>query len=133
MYRTVRKFNEHGNILNRNKGNSGRKITQRRENNIAIVQLAITENPTISVRRNETNLSKSTFHRILNKDIGLHPYKMQIKHELQPNVSSSSITNWRSVSRTERKRWNIIRKTVRSMVDRSNTCLERNEGHVEGY
>ena len=49
VYRTVRKFNEHGNILNRNKGNSGRKITQRTESNIAIVQLAITENPTISV------------------------------------------------------------------------------------
>ena len=27
----------------------------------------------------------------------------------------------------------IIRKTFRSMVDRSNTCLERNGGHVEGY
>ena len=41
----------------------------------------------------QINLSKSTFHRILKKDIGLHPYKMQIKHELQPNVSNSSTTN----------------------------------------
>ncbi|KAF2345420.1 hypothetical protein FHG87_023824 [Trinorchestia longiramus] len=57
---------------------------QRTENNIAIVQRAITENPTTSVRRNEINLSKSTFHRILKKDITLHPYKMQIQHELLP-------------------------------------------------
>ncbi|KAF2355128.1 Protein of unknown function DUF4817 [Trinorchestia longiramus] len=83
-YRTVRKFNEHGSISNRYKGNSGRKIIQRTENNIAIVQRAISENPTTFVRRNETNLSKSTFHRILKKDIRLHPYKMQIKHELLP-------------------------------------------------
>jgi len=27
----------------------------------------------------------------------------------------------------------IIRKTLCSMVDRSNTCLERNGWHVEGY
>ncbi|KAF2344490.1 hypothetical protein FHG87_024754 [Trinorchestia longiramus] len=60
------------------------KGIQRTENNIAIVQRAITENPTTSVRRNETNLSKSTFHRILKKDIRLHPYKMQIQHELLP-------------------------------------------------
>ncbi|KAF2362282.1 Protein of unknown function DUF4817 [Trinorchestia longiramus] len=84
VYRTVRKFNEHGNINNRYKGNSGRKTIQRTENNIAIVQRAIAENPTTSVRCNETNLSKSTFHRILKKDICLHPYKMQIKHELLP-------------------------------------------------
>ncbi|KAF2354894.1 Protein of unknown function DUF4817 [Trinorchestia longiramus] len=84
VYRTVGKFNEHGSISNRYKGNSGRKIIQRTENNTAIVQRAITENPTTSVRRNETNLSKSTFHRTLRKDIRLHPYQKQIKHELLP-------------------------------------------------
>ncbi|KAF2361543.1 Protein of unknown function DUF4817 [Trinorchestia longiramus] len=52
VYRTVRKFNEHGSISNRYKGNSEKKIIQSTENNIAIVQPAITENPTISVRRN---------------------------------------------------------------------------------
>ncbi|KAF2351627.1 Protein of unknown function DUF4817 [Trinorchestia longiramus] len=74
VYCTARKFNEHGSISNRYKGNLGRKIIQRTENNIAIVQRAITENSRTSVRRNETNLSKSTFHRILKKDIRLHPY-----------------------------------------------------------
>ncbi|KAF2363789.1 Protein of unknown function DUF4817 [Trinorchestia longiramus] len=43
VYRTIRKFNEHESISNRYKGNSGRKIIQRTENNIAIVQRAITE------------------------------------------------------------------------------------------
>ena len=80
----MRKFNEHGSIVNRNKGNSGRKITQRTEVNIAIVRQLITENPRTSVRRNESDLTKTTFHRILKKDIRVHPYKMQIKHQLLP-------------------------------------------------
>ena len=63
VYRTVRKINEHGSILSRNKGNSERKITQRTENNITIVQRAINENPAISVRRNETNLSSDYARR----------------------------------------------------------------------
>ena len=37
VYRTVKKFNKHGSIVNRNKGNSGRKITQRTEDNIELV------------------------------------------------------------------------------------------------
>ena len=82
--RTVRKFNEHWSILNRNKGNSERKITQITENNIAIVQRAIAEIPAFSVRHKETNLSKSKFHRIFKKNIRLHSHKIQIKHELQP-------------------------------------------------
>ncbi|KAF2350943.1 Protein of unknown function DUF4817 [Trinorchestia longiramus] len=96
VYRTVRKFNEHGSISNQYKGKSGRKIIQRTVNNIAIVQRAITENPTTSVRRNETNLSKSTFHKILKKDIRLHPYKIQIKHELQPcdDARRREFCNW---------------------------------------
>ena len=49
VYRTVRKYNEHGNIiLNQKKGNSERRLIQSTENNITIVQQPITENPTIS-------------------------------------------------------------------------------------
>lgn len=55
------------------KASQGVKITQRTENNTAIVQLAI----------NKTNLSMSTFHRILKQCIGLYPHKRQIKHEVQ--------------------------------------------------
>ena len=124
MYRKVRKFNEHGSILNRNKGNSGRKITQITENNIAIVQRAITENPAISVRHNETNLSKSTFHRILKKDIRLHPYKMQIKHELQPcdYARRRTFCNW-FISKDQRftERLVVTDEAAFSMNGRVNT------------
>ncbi|KAF2362035.1 Protein of unknown function DUF4817 [Trinorchestia longiramus] len=124
VYRTVRKFNEHGSISNRYKGNSGRKIIQRTENNIAIVQRAITENPTTSVRRNETNLSQSTFHRILKKDIRLHPYKMQIKHELLPcdYVRRREFCNW-FISKDQRftERLVVTDEAAFSMNARVNT------------
>ncbi|KAF2347128.1 Protein of unknown function DUF4817 [Trinorchestia longiramus] len=82
VYRTVRKFIERGSIVNRNEGNLGRTITQRTEDNITIVRQLITENPRTSVRCNESGLRKTTFQRILKKDIRVHPYKMQIKYQL---------------------------------------------------
>ena len=124
VYRSVRKFNEHGNILNRNKGNSGRKITQRTEDNIAIVQRVITKNLAISVRLNETNLSKSTFHRILKKDICLYPYKMQIKYELQPcdYARRRAFCNW-FISKDQRftKRLVVTEEAAFSIDGRVNT------------
>ncbi|KAF2361849.1 Protein of unknown function DUF4817 [Trinorchestia longiramus] len=80
VYRTVRTFYEHGSIVNRNKGNSKRRITQITEDDIAIVRQLITGNPRTSVRRNESGLTKTTFHTNLKKDLGVHPYRMQIKH-----------------------------------------------------
>lgn len=50
IHRTVEKFNEHGTILNRNKGNSGRRITERTQENIATVRQLITHDPNMSVR-----------------------------------------------------------------------------------
>ena len=82
ILRTVHKFNNHGTILNRNKGNSGRKRTQRTPENIAIVRNIIEEDHQSSVRRNESNLHRSSFHRILKHDLHYHPYKKQIKHQL---------------------------------------------------
>ncbi|KAF2352984.1 hypothetical protein FHG87_016261 [Trinorchestia longiramus] len=84
VYRTVRSFYEHGSIVNQNKVNSVKRITQRTENNIAIVRPLITENPRISIRRNASGFTKTTFHTILKKDLGVHPYRMQIKHQLLP-------------------------------------------------
>jgi hypothetical protein len=96
VYKTVSKFDEHGSILNRNKGNSGRKITKRTEANVAFVRQLITENPHCSVRRNGSGLTKTTFHKILQKDIGMHPYKMQRKHQLLPHdyVRRRAFCNW---------------------------------------
>ena len=80
VYRTVKKFNEHGSIVNRNKGNSGRKITQRTEDNIELARQITAEHPRSSVRRNGSGLANTTFHRILKKNLNMHPYKMQIEH-----------------------------------------------------
>ena len=50
--RTVHKINNHGTILNRNKGNSERKRPQRTPENIAVVRNIIEEDHQSSVRRN---------------------------------------------------------------------------------
>ena len=67
--------NNDGAILNRNKGNSGRKRTQRTPENIAVVRNIIEEDHQSSVRRNESNLHRSCFHRILKQDLHYHLYK----------------------------------------------------------
>lgn len=101
IYRTVEKFNEHGTILNRNKGNSGRRKTHRTQENIARVQLAVQENPNLSLRRNEIGLKTTTLHRILTQDLKYHPYKMQVKHELlEPDYARRmAFCNWISTQR----------------------------------
>ena len=94
--RTVQKFNEHGTTLNRNKGNSGRKRIARTQENVEMVQNVIDENPRSTIRRNESGLSATTFHRILHKDLGLKAYKVQKKHQLLPNDYHRRMTfcNW---------------------------------------
>lgn len=82
ILRTVQKFNAHGTILNRNKGQSGRLKSQRTPEKVAQVQGIIQETPHSSMRRNESNIPRSSFHRILQKDLHYHPYKMQVKHQL---------------------------------------------------
>ena len=96
VYQIVRKFGEHGTILNRNKGNSGRSRIQRTEDNIERVRQLIEENPRWSVRRNGTGLSQSSFYRILKNDIEAYPCKIQIKHQLfEPDFARRIIfCNW---------------------------------------
>ena len=44
----------------------------------------ITANSNLSVRRVANQLNRGTVHKILNKDINLHPYRMKIVQELSP-------------------------------------------------
>ena len=54
----VKKYENHGTSLNRNKGNSGRPRTVRTPQNIQTVQNELTRNPNSSARRNNLpNLS----------------------------------------------------------------------------
>ena len=67
--RTILKFQEHGLILNRNKGNSGRLITKRTAENIELVRHEIEENEQFSSRRNGTGISRTTLQRIIKNDL----------------------------------------------------------------
>ncbi|KAF2368107.1 Protein of unknown function DUF4817 [Trinorchestia longiramus] len=68
-----------GTSLNLNKGRSGRKRTGRSEENIRIVQGALTENPQISARKSGLDVTKSTFNRIITLDSKWHSYKMHVR------------------------------------------------------
>ena len=80
-----KKFSQHGTILNRNKGNSGRRRIGRSEANIEAVRQRLDEHPTgTSARRNGVALPHATFNRITRLDLKLHPYRMHIRHQLLP-------------------------------------------------
>uniref|UniRef100_UPI00358DFE76 uncharacterized protein n=1 Tax=Myxine glutinosa TaxID=7769 RepID=UPI00358DFE76 len=85
IWANVRKYQEHGTSLNRNKGNSGRRCTGRSEMNIAAVRQQVLEHPRdTSARRNGTGLPSATFNRITRLDLHQHPYRIHIWHQLTP-------------------------------------------------
>jgi transposase len=82
IWRNVNKYKNEGTSLNLNKGRSGRKRTERSEENVEIVQQQLLENPGISCRRNGVDIDKSTFNRIVKLDLKWYAYKMHVRHEL---------------------------------------------------
>ena len=80
--KTILKFQEHGTILNRNKGNSGRLITKRTAENIELVRHEIEENKQFSSRRNGTGISRTTIRRIIKNYLNYFPCKSRTCHEL---------------------------------------------------
>jgi len=84
IYKNVRKYKATGTSKNLHKERCGRKRTGRSEENIAAVSHLLQVNPEVSVRRNPLQLPISTFSRIVNSDLGCHPYKIHIRHQLQP-------------------------------------------------
>ena len=86
ILKNVRKYQNTGTSLNRNKSNSGRRRTARNEANIAAVRELLEETPRgVSARRNAVAVSKSSFNRITKLDIRWHLYRMHVRHELLPN------------------------------------------------
>ena len=78
ILKNVRKYQNTGTSLNRNKSNSGRRRTARNEANIAAVRELLEETPRgVSARRNAVAILKSSFNRITKLDIRWHPYRMQ--------------------------------------------------------
>ena len=64
--------------------------------NIDRVQDAFEENPRgVVCRRNGLGLSWATYDRIVRIDLKWHPYKMHVRHELEPSDPARRITSCR--------------------------------------
>ncbi|KAF2348382.1 hypothetical protein FHG87_020863 [Trinorchestia longiramus] len=85
IWRNLTRYRTEGTSLNLNKGRSGRKRTGRSEENVRIVQGALTENPQISARKSGLDVTKSIFNRIITLDLKWHPYKMHVRNKLLDN------------------------------------------------
>lgn len=84
VWRTVKKYLDHGTSLNRNPCNSGRKRTGRSDENIDAVHDELIRNPEgVTCRVNNLNLPSATFNRIVRIDLKWHPYKIQRRHQLK--------------------------------------------------
>lgn len=64
-----------------------RRRRVRTEENIAVVEASVEENDNLSIRRRaqQIGLCPSTLWKILRKDLGLVPYKIQLVQELKPH------------------------------------------------
>ena len=60
--------------------------TLRTPDNIAAVAESMCEAPSTSIHRcsQQLNISETSLRRILHKDLGMTPYKVQLVHELKP-------------------------------------------------
>ena len=85
IWKNVRKYQEEGTSLNLNRGRSGRRITVRTQGNIENVRIILQQNANVSIRKNNSQLSRSTFNRIVKKDLRWHPFKIHLRHQLFKN------------------------------------------------
>lgn len=83
--RLINKFQATGLVVDERR--PVRERTARSIENIAAVRESVRENPRLSIprRAQELGLSSTSTWRILHKDLGLHPYKVQLTQELKPN------------------------------------------------
>lgn len=81
----VRKFETTGSTLKQQP--AGRPRSTRTEDTIEQVRASVQRNPGLSTRKRsaELTVSRTSLRRILLKDLKLHPYKIQLVQELQPN------------------------------------------------
>lgn len=82
IWKNVKKYQQEGTSLNLNKGRSGRRKTARAEENIENVRTLLLQNTNVSVRKNGLPLSKSSFNRIVLRDLKWYPYKIHVRHQL---------------------------------------------------
>lgn len=94
--RNYNKYIRYGKSGNRCKDVSGRPRTGRSPQNIQRVQQELQNHPTVSVRRNNAPVTKSTFNRIVRKDLNYIPYRLKLRHALQPGDARRRLAfcNW---------------------------------------
>jgi len=69
-----------------NKATRSRARPVRSTENIAAVAQSVLEQPTSTRHRSQNlNISRTSLRRILNKDLGMKPYKVQLVQELMPH------------------------------------------------
>ena len=79
IWKNVKKYKIEGSILNLNKDRSGRRKTERTQENINLPREELLEYPRISASKNSLDISKSTL--ITKRDLKWHPHKMQARKE----------------------------------------------------
>ena len=91
ILRFEKTLNEEKNLFDQRKGKSGRRITVRTQENIQSVQNLLEsekdrrpDQPGSSCRRNMLDISKSSFNRIVKKDLGWKPYKIIRRQKITP-------------------------------------------------
>ena len=81
----VKRVRESGSLMDKATRSRARPV--RSIENIAAVAESVRDNPSTSTRHRsqELNISRTSLQRILTKDLGLTPYKIQLVQELKPN------------------------------------------------
>ena len=87
----VKKFQSTGSVVDR--ARTGRPKAARSAANIELVRRAVLQSPETSTRRRnlQLGLSRTTLRRVLNDDLNLFPYKIQIKQQLNDGDKQSRL------------------------------------------
>ena len=91
IFNFEKQLNEKKNLADQRKGKSGRRFTVRTQENIQSVKHLLEsekdrkpDQPGSSCRRNMMNISKSSFNRIVLKDLSWRPYKIIRRQKISP-------------------------------------------------
>ena len=74
----VKRYKTEGSSFNLNKDRSGRRRTERTQENIKLLQEKLIEDLRISAIKNGLDISERTFNRITKRDLKWYPIKMHV-------------------------------------------------------
>ena len=99
VWKTVKKFENHGTVHNMNKGNSGRKKSILTDQNLELMRNLFHSEKDLPARQTRSSIrrhnlpipmSKSSFQRGV-KMLGFHPYKLHYRHVLKPGDKAKRV------------------------------------------